>query len=119
MEVHHIVPKLWAYHQLGWSPEKVNSPFNGLALCRLHHLGFIHPDIGKMAHQMYRWTKESYKMATQWHAVLCEAGIEYWFWMWDHLLLRQARERTKQYLLSCPDDPWPKARYRGARKPKT
>lgn len=37
LEIHHIVPKNYAYFQLNWTSVEINSLKNGITLCRKHH----------------------------------------------------------------------------------
>jgi hypothetical protein len=43
----------------------------------------------------------------QWHKALTQAGIPYWFTIWDELLKMIATARSRKYLKEHPNDPFP------------
>lgn len=106
LQVHFIVPPLFAKY-LNWPEDEIISPLNGIILCEFHHLDCIHPDIGKMARKMYYYTKDSYKIVKEWHRVLAQARVPYWFTVWDEILEMIAMARTRNYLKKNPNDSFP------------
>jgi len=86
----------------------VNAPPNGIILCEFCHLNKIHPDIGYTAKKMYFYNETSYKKMEEWHEILTEAGIPYWWDIWDGILKRIAIVRTRNYLKTNPQDSFPK-----------
>jgi hypothetical protein len=125
LHAHHIKPRHWAYERLGWTPEEVNSPENGIILCAMHHVGLVHYDYGVMAKYMYRYNDQSYRVIATWHTALLKQGVEYWWKMWDNTFKIIARTRTRDYLYSQKDlpldkqDVWPDKEVKvSAKKPK-
>jgi len=106
LHLHHIVPRRWAKH-LKWTKEQANAPTNGIVLCSFCHLYKIHPDIGYLARKMYFYDETSYQKIEQWHDILTNEGIPYWWDIWDGILRRIATTRTRDYLKVNPDDPFP------------
>ena len=37
LNIHHIMPRSYAYYVLGWSVKDINDITNGILLCRKHH----------------------------------------------------------------------------------
>jgi hypothetical protein len=37
LQIHHITPRSYASNCLHWIPEQINTPFNGITLCRVCH----------------------------------------------------------------------------------
>ena len=107
LEIHHIVPVVWAYEHLHWTPEQVNHPENLITLCRRHHQRFIHPDFGIIAKRQYKYATETYKLASERHIALAKKGVPYWQTFWDDILKMTARLRTFEYLRKHLDDPFP------------
>jgi len=94
LQLHHINPKGYAHFVLNWPEKKINSPDNGIILCKHHHLGRIHAEMELLGNFMYRFSEDSYSRLIQWHRVLTKAGIKYWWTYWDSDLKRRARART-------------------------
>jgi hypothetical protein len=107
LQVHHIIPKNWAWELLKLPEEKVNCPENGIVLCKKCHLGFIHFDFGVEARFMYKYRENSYKTISERHQAMTKVGVPYWWTQWDDTLKIIARIRTWLYLRENPDDPFP------------
>jgi hypothetical protein len=107
LHVHFIIPPRYGL-KIGLSEKDLVNPHNGIVICYLHHLRFIHPDIGVLANQWYRSDQNSYKIILKWHEALAEKQIQYWNTTWDDVLKLIAKVRTREYLRRYPEDPFPK-----------
>ena len=54
LSIHHIVPRSFAFHVLGWRMVDINDTKNGIMLCHYHH-NLIHKGYEKKEHP---WNEE-------------------------------------------------------------
>lgn len=107
LEVHHIIPVAYATLYFKMPEDEINSPENGITLCRKDHQEKIHPDFGVIARKQYKYTDESYDRVFTQHSALAKAGIPYWQTEWDSMFSMIARIRTYEYQMKHPDDLFP------------
>jgi len=115
VQIHHLMPRGYASHVLGWDEREINSPFNLYPLCLKHHAGHglteldyknevvsaVHPDM-EVARQGYTGKKHpnSYDFAFGDRTELMKRGEEYWNGDFDQSLLVKAEEVYYRYLQS-------------------
>ena len=127
VHIHHIMPKGYAWNVLGWDKDKINSVFNAIPLCPLHHNGkgardmtnVIHPDM-EHARRTYQGKEHppTYDDAFAEREKLMAAGQTYWNESYDQALAGKAKEVYHSYLNWQLEkwkeirDPWPERKRR-------
>jgi len=123
LQIHHIVPRGWAAKHF---PHKfpINGPMNGIALCKMHHVGYgvdpedkyetqfvVHPDI-EVARRRYVKGQDpnSYEEMQDVRRELNEGGLPYWNTMWDWMFNRIANLQTLRF---ARKEEYPENRRRG------
>lgn len=108
LEVHHLIPFRYSLTVLKTPIYLVNSPTNGITLCKVCHSGTnesIHPDMA-MAHRVYHSDKSAYSRVFADRDELCRERKPYWFSGHDDWFKEVALRRTMAYLLET-GIPWP------------
>ena len=97
VQIHHIVPWDYAYYKLNWPKKYIDSPENTITLCYACH-AMIHT---KRINAIMKKAKYAF--------VAEQAQFENpcWFTAFDRELKVTAIERTQNYILAHPDDPFP------------
>lgn len=112
--VHHITPFRFGTAVLGWSVERVNSPFNAILVCAACHIGkqeqnysnAIHPDT-EFARRMYAEDRRSFDRMMRERDELCRAGQRYWNPLHDNEMAQIALCNTVSYIVECDGEiPW-------------
>ncbi len=101
VQVHHITPRHFAFFYLNWTKEEVNSPENGICLCREHHW-LIHRE-----NQHNNRFGNRYATIPERHRNMTIRGIPYWNTRWDKELKAIAQIRTLAHQMENPDDKFP------------
>ena len=96
LEGHHIIPATFAMAVLEWTKEQINSPFNGIILCGKCHRPKIH-----------RGTVIKYTNKAKIYRQKFLDKRPYWNTAFDDIMKQTAKNRTTQYLLLNPDNPFP------------
>jgi len=115
LHAHHIIPAGWFKQWLaGLSDDPheqtENFPENGILLCGdNHHNGAngVHPDYAKALMDYRGGDKKSFAKVAAKHGRQESTGEIYWDTSHDGLLTRIALERTEEYFVSHPEDPFP------------
>lgn len=103
IEVHHIQPDGWTRAQEPWQDPNDTM---GIALCRAHHNGVIHPDIQE-ARDNYRQDQQSFTKAITKHREYAALGKVFWNDEWDVMLRAIAEGAVERYMTGNPGDLYP------------
>ncbi len=103
LEVHHIQPDAWTRAQEPWQDPNDTA---GILLCRAHHNGTIHPDIGE-ARDNYWCNQDSFAEALTKHKELARRGDIFWNDDFDEMLRAVSEEAVQRYMQDNPHDHYP------------
>jgi hypothetical protein len=78
----------------------------GIVLCRAHHNGTIHPDIGE-ARDMYSRNPNSFSETLANHKKMAQRGEEYWNNDYDDMLRAISEDAVIRYMQDHPHDTYP------------
>ena len=100
IQVHHIVPWDYAYYKLNWPKEYIDAPENTITLCYTCHT-MIHTNkvnINKMAINKIKWDFDTEQSPFE---------NPCWLTAFDERLKGIAIQRTNDYLIKHPENPFP------------
>lgn len=112
LQIHHIVPRGWARENLGLDFE-VNSPYNGITLCRLHHVGWlmganfadcVHTDNEIARLSFGKGNKQAYHEMHNTRVSLCKTGTPYWNTKFDWMFAGMAKKQTNAFNKPYPEN---------------
>lgn len=115
LEVDHIIPQRFARDDLGMSEEEINSPLNGLTICRNIHRGHPdskHPDAHKAWWDYSNGVKDAFQKVFKKRDEEVEDGENYWNGEFDAPESEIAVQNTVVYQRNHPDRKFPQ----GAKK---
>lgn len=113
IQVHHIIPASWTLEN---DPEQDPNNTPGIALCRHHHINYVHPEIGE-ALRNYQQDPEAIKRAVQWHKDMAAEQTIFWVDEWDDLFLKIYEYKVEKFISEHPESSYPEDK-KWARKHK-
>lgn len=111
LEVHHILPRGFAYQHLpkDFIENELNGRGNLITLCASHHRGYnwdgdcVHPDT-RVALKHYReGDKEAFHKMTADRAKMNASGKPYWVTVWDWMFQRIVRKMNSKFTEEYPN----------------
>lgn len=112
LQIHHIVPRGWARENMGLD-FPVNSPENGITLCRKHHVGWgmghqfrtcVHTDNESARISYSRGNKKAYHEMMDVRVGKCRKGVPYWNTEFDWQFMRMAKTQTEKFNKPFPQN---------------
>lgn len=112
LQIHHIVPRGWARENLGLEFE-VNSPYNGITLCKVHHVGWkmgrdfqncVHTDNETARLAFKHGNRSAYRQMHDYRVGLCRKGNPYWNTRFDWMFNGMAKKHTDNFKVPYPQN---------------
>lgn len=111
LQVHHIIPRGWAYKHLPreFVETELNNRGNLITLCDGHHVGThwdgecVHPDTREALAKYHRGNKQAYHEMSSERAKLNEKGVPYWNTLWDWMFQRIIKRMNAKFTEEYPN----------------